>query len=251
MTNELVIIENNQAVTTSLNVAETFGKRHDDVLKAIKNLTRENCGVKTMMYEGEYTNSRGRKYPIYYMNRDGFTLLAMGFTGKEALDFKLKYIAKFNEMEDKLKNQTPTLPTTYKEALIALVAEVEKNEQLELENKNLVKEVTYKEDVIIGLVDEISLVEKRQLINRVVRSGGGHKAKDRWNELYKQFELKYHINLKLRLDRYNEVNKPKLKGKLDYVDKVLNKIPELYEVACKLYENDIKQLIDEMYELQK
>lgn len=121
-------------------------------------------------------------------------------------------------MEGKLKSQVPTLPTTYKEALLALVEEVEKNEQLQLKNEELTKEVVHKEDVIIGLVDEISLAEKRQLINRVVRSGGGNKARDRWNELYKQFELKYHINLKVRLNTYNEKNKPKLTGKIDYID---------------------------------
>lgn len=149
-----------------------------------------------------------------------------------------------------IENQSsqPALPTTYKEALIALVAEVEKNEVLELENKQLVKEVEHKEDVIIGFVDQITLAEKRQLINRVVRKGGKN-YQARWTELYKQFENKYHINLKIRLERYNENNKPKLKSKIDYIEKVMNKIPELYEIACKLYENDIKNLIA-MYELQ-
>ena len=71
--------------------------------------------------------------------------------------------------------------------------------------------------------------------------------RERWNELYKQFEMKYHIDLKRRFNTYNENNKPKLKNKLDYIDKVLNKIPELYEIACKLYENDVKELVKEMY----
>lgn len=131
------------------------------------------------------------------------------------------------------------------------IEEYEEKEQLALENKELAKEVEYKEDVIVGLVDTITLAEKRQLINRVVRSGGRHKIKDRWNELYKQFEDKYHINLKIRLERYNTENKPKLRNKLDYIDKKMNKIPELYDIACKLYENDIKVLIDELYQLQK
>ena len=59
--------------------------------------------------------------------------------------------------------------------------------------------------------------------------------------------MKYHIDLKRRFNTYNENNKPKLKNKLDYIDKVLNKIPELYEIACKLYENDVKELVKEMY----
>jgi prophage antirepressor-like protein len=112
------------------------------------------------------------------------------------------------------------------------------------------KEIEYKENVIIGLVDEISLAEKRQIINRVVRKAG-RKYRERWNELYKNFEMKYHLDLGKRLESYNSKNRPKLKNKLDYIDKVLNKIPELYEIACKLYENDVKELVEELYELNR
>ena len=110
------------------------------------------------------------------------------------------------------------------------------------------EEISYKEDVIIGLVDEITLAEKRQILTRVVRKGHGN-YKERYSELYKQFQLKYHINLNMRLETYNENNKPKIKNKMDYIDKVMNKIPELYEISCKLFENDINDLVKEMYEL--
>ena len=108
------------------------------------------------------------------------------------------------------------------------------------------KTIEHKEDVIIGLVDEIDLAQKRQVLVRVVKYKTSN-YRERWNELYKQFEMKYHIDLKRRFNTYNENNKPKLKNKLDYIDKVLNKIPELYEIACKLYENDVKELVKEMY----
>lgn len=111
------------------------------------------------------------------------------------------------------------------------------------------KEIEYKENVIIGLVDEIDLATKRQILNRVVRKAGARNIMKRWGELYKQFEMKYHIDLNKRLDTYNRTHKQKLKNKLDYIDKVLNKVPELYEIACKLYENDVKQLVKELYEL--
>lgn len=113
------------------------------------------------------------------------------------------------------------------------------------------KEIEYKEDVIVGLVDEISIADKRQILNRVVRKGGNDKVRNRWSALYREFENKYHLNVNKRLDSYNANNKPKLKNKLDYIDKVMNKVPELYEIACKLYENDIKELVDEMYALQR
>ena len=63
MTN-LVEVNNEQVVTTSITVAESFGKRHDHVLQDIKNLTTENSGVKIMFEKTTYTNSRNREYPI-------------------------------------------------------------------------------------------------------------------------------------------------------------------------------------------
>lgn len=112
-------------------------------------------------------------------------------------------------------------------------------------------EIEHKEDVIVGLVDEISLAEKRQILNRVVRYKGAN-YRERWNELYKQFEMKYHIeSIKNKLEKYNKNHKPKLKSKVDYIDKVMNKIPELYEIACKLYENDVRELAKNLYSLNE
>lgn len=99
--NELVIMHNKQAVTTSLRVAEVFGKDHKHVLETISNLVAEKSAAK-FFAEATY-DSRGKQYPMYYMNRDGFTLLAMGFTGKKALQFKIKYIQAFNSMDATLK----------------------------------------------------------------------------------------------------------------------------------------------------
>lgn len=108
--NELVIMKDKQAVTSSLQVAETFSKQHKHVLESIDKLAAENPATKSMFATGAYEN-RGKQYPMYYMNRDGFTLLAMGFTGDKALQFKLQYIDAFNEMEQQVKFQVPsTLP---------------------------------------------------------------------------------------------------------------------------------------------
>lgn len=110
------------------------------------------------------------------------------------------------------------------------------------------KEIQHKEDVIIGLVDNVELAEKRQILNRVVRYKNAN-FQERWAELYRQFNMKYHIDIEKRFQAYNRDNKPKMKSKLDYVDKVMNKIPELYEIACKLYESDIKELTEQMYSI--
>ncbi|MCT3570240.1 Rha family transcriptional regulator [Levilactobacillus brevis] len=109
--NELVIMKDKQAVTSSLQVADTFGKEHRNVLANIGGLLK-NKHTQHMFVKGTYINSQnGQSYPEYYMNRDGFTLLAMGFTGDKALQFKLQYIDAFNEMEQQVKFQVPsTLP---------------------------------------------------------------------------------------------------------------------------------------------
>lgn len=120
-----------------------------------------------------------------------------------------------------------------------------KAEQKIIEQQN---QLNYKDDVIVGLVDEISLAEKRQILNRVVRYKHAD-YRERWSELYKQFQMKYHIDLKQRFENYNSTHKPKMKSKVEYIEKVMNKLPELYEIACKLYESDIKELTQELYEI--
>ena len=109
--NDLVIMKNKQAVTSSLQVAETFEKEHRNVLATIGGLLK-NKHTQHMFAKETYINEQnGQSYPIYYMNRDGFTLLAMGFTGDKALQFKLQYIEAFNSMEEQVKFQVPsTLP---------------------------------------------------------------------------------------------------------------------------------------------
>lgn len=101
--------ENNSIYTTSLDVAEKFGKDHKNVLRDIGTLLSQNPGTITMFCETTYKNSRNREYPMYKMNRDGFSLLVMGFTGKDATDWKVKYINAFNRMEQIIRNELNNL----------------------------------------------------------------------------------------------------------------------------------------------
>lgn len=118
--NELVIMKDQQAVTTSLQVAEVFGKNHRDVLEAIQNKisSAENSAQYDSMFaQGEYKDKSGKRNKMYYMNRDGFTFIAFGFTGKKADEFKLKYIDAFNQMEETIKAERIQLPKTPMEVL--------------------------------------------------------------------------------------------------------------------------------------
>lgn len=121
MENQLINIniKNNNGVLTvgSLEVAEHFGKQHKNVIQTIQNLAAENSATKNMFIESTYEN-RGKQYPQYLITRDGFSLLVMGFTGKKALAWKLKYIEAFNKMEAVIKQGVPVIDVKAKELKI-------------------------------------------------------------------------------------------------------------------------------------
>jgi Rha family phage regulatory protein len=109
--NELIKIDNGQAVTSSRQVAESFGKLHKDVLESVRNIGVQvsTAEFSALFFKAEYAASNGKMNPEYLMNRDGFTLLAMGFTGSEAMQWKIKYIQAFNEMEKQISTSSQTL----------------------------------------------------------------------------------------------------------------------------------------------
>lgn len=100
-------LENGKVFASSLEVAEVFGKKHFNVLRDIEALEipedYHKLNFELMMREVETGKGARRSSPYYNMTRDGFTLLAMGFTGKQAMRFKLAYIEAFNRMEEELK----------------------------------------------------------------------------------------------------------------------------------------------------
>lgn len=150
--NELVFKgQNDQVVTTSLKVAEVFGKEHRDVLESIRQLIKGSAefSATPMFEETAYTHPQNKQqYPMYIMNRDGFTLLAMGFTGSKALHFKIAYINAFNKMEKALQATQPKLPGTYLEALKALVASEEEKQKLLDENTEMKPKAEFYDAVV-------------------------------------------------------------------------------------------------------
>lgn len=99
-TEELVYLKNNEAVCDSLQVAERFGKRHGDVIRAISNQRKNALVESRKLYRpSEYIDAKGETRPMYLMNRQGFELLVMGFNGEKALRWKLAYSDAFYKME--------------------------------------------------------------------------------------------------------------------------------------------------------
>lgn len=134
--NELVFrSDKGNPVTTSLLVAEKFEKEHFNVIRDIENLKKDVLNFEGMFFESTYSDSYGRPQRMYIMNRDGFTLLAMGFTGKKAMNFKLEYIQQFNQMERQLKELTSSnfqIPQNFADALRLAASKVDENEKLQL-----------------------------------------------------------------------------------------------------------------------
>ena len=142
-------------VTDSLKVAEAFGKEHKNIIRAIRNIlgdsqgTAQNCAdlretnrlkiepvkneeasQKKWFYETTYYDAKGEERPIFIMNRDGFSLLAMGLTGAQAMQFKVKFIEQFNRMEQAIRQASaPTLPQTFAEALRLAAEQAEQMER--------------------------------------------------------------------------------------------------------------------------
>ena len=102
--NEVQVINNNgELVVSSRKVAEDFGKEHRNVLVNIREILAAEKSATKFFYENTYEN-RGKEYPEYLMNRDGFCLLVMSFNNtRDVLEWKIKYIEAFNAMEKKLK----------------------------------------------------------------------------------------------------------------------------------------------------
>lgn len=132
MTDIILSTQNGEPVASSRQIAESFEKNHRDVLRAVDNLKEDVRNFAQMFFETTVPDSYGREQRAYLMNRDGFTLLAMGFTGKAALEWKLKYIAAFNEMEKKLAEQ----PRLTRSQLLA-TALIAAHEELEEKDKQI------------------------------------------------------------------------------------------------------------------
>lgn len=132
MSDIVLSMQSGEPVASSRQIAENFEKNHNHVLRDIDSLKKDVSNFGQMFFETTAPDGYGREQRAYLMNRDGFTLLAMGFTGKAALEWKLKYIAAFNEMEKKLAEQ----PQLTRSQLLA-TALIAAHEELEEKDKRI------------------------------------------------------------------------------------------------------------------
>ena len=221
---------NDQALTNSLLVAKSFGKEHKHVLDSIRKLI-EGCAeisADPMFEETTYVNEQnGQAYPMYLMNRDGFTLLVMDFKGKRAMQFKLEYIKAFNSMEEyikasqKPKSQLEILQMSINQlveqehrlsSVERDVAETKKEiaemKQERIENGKLLLEAEVSENK----VPEISMRNKiRRLVNQYA-AATNTSQRDIWHDIYNNLYYAYGISI-------NSYKDKDCKTKLDIAEK--------------------------------
>ena len=201
--NDLVIMHEQQAVTTSLVLAEAFGKQHKNVIQAISskiNSAENSAQYRKMFAEATYTDKSGKQNKMYYLNRDGFTFIAMGFTGKKADEFKLKYIDAFNKMEKQIKEQTQfRLPTNLTE-MSTMIYSVMEDQDRKIEEQN--KKVDYLMD-LSGLTSSRSKELAKARNKKIIQVCGGSESnsyKDKglrsklYKELFKSFKKSFDVS---------------------------------------------------------
>ena len=192
--NNLVIMKDQQAVTSSLQVAEVFEKEHKNVLRDISTLDLDRLNFEQMFLEGTEPDSYGRDRKVIYMNRDGFTLLGMGFTGKKALEFKLKYIEAFNQMEAQIKIDTKNLSPElqmFKGLFDSLAKQELATNKIEAKVDNISE--------IVALNTTDWRKDSRALINKIAQAQGGYGAyKEIQNAIYTELERRGKVNLQTR-----------------------------------------------------
>lgn len=130
---ELVYLKNDEAVCSSLQVAEKFGKRHTHVIERIEKIIENDSTENSVQCfkASTYKDSTGKSNKMYVMNRDGFTFLVMGFTGSKANEWKWQYIKAFNQMENFIREKsTQTWVETRKYGKLTRKAETDTIQKL-------------------------------------------------------------------------------------------------------------------------
>lgn len=237
--------QNDQILTNSLLVAEKFGKNHRDVLESIRELVK-GCAENSadpMFLETTYINEQnGQEYPMFVMNRDGFTLLVMGYNGKKAFKFKLDYIAAFNAMEKQLKEQHQQKPLTsaqmfslqaninleYENRISKVEQRLNAIEQEREENGQRLLETSISNTPLpqLSLRDQV-----RQLVNQY-SSANNMKQPDVWHKIYDQMYYLYHISIRAYKRNKGE-NNLDVAERNSLLDKMYNIISNLIRESRK------------------
>lgn len=208
----------------------------------------------------ESIDTLGGRQKMTIINESGLYALVFGSRLKIAKDFKhwvtsevLPSIRKNGAYIRNQENMTPA--EIVARGLIAAQKIIEEREKeiVHLNNRcgRLTQTIAEKQDVINAISRNVPAPTKRMMLNRVMRRRSPELAQSRWSYLYARFDEIYHKNVKIRMKNYNaELGHRKCYSILDFIEKVLNMLDELYDLAVKLFESDFTQLMQEMHLLR-
>lgn len=240
-------------------VAAALG--YADATKAVRNhVEKEDKIMGVQNGSPSIRDNFGRiQYPTW-INESGLYSLILGSKLPSAKEFKhwvtsevLPSIRKNGAYIRNQENMTPA--EIVARGLIAAQKIIEEREKeiVHLNNRcgRLTQTIAEKQDVINAISRNVPAPTKRMMLNRVMRRRSPELAQSRWSYLYARFDEIYHKNVKIRMKNYNaEPGHRKCYSILDFIEKVLNMLDELYDLAVKLFESDFTQLMQEMHLLR-
>lgn len=159
-------VDGERVVVSSRDVARVFEKNHRAVLRDVRNLS---CGDTDFSQRNfalvEYADAKGEMRPEYLVSKDGFVVLAMGYTGEKAMQFKISYIQEFNRMEDEIRNRAAiSAPRTFKDALLLAAKLEEEREVLEARNNAMLLKAEFY-DAVAGSATAIDIGHVAKVLN--------------------------------------------------------------------------------------
>jgi Rha family phage regulatory protein len=202
--NELINVlrQDGNLVVSSREVARNFGKNHQHVLRDVDDLKRGVQNWTGLFIPSSYKHEQNKQeYREYLLTRDGFTLLAMGFTGKKALEWKLKYIEAFNKMEQTLtiglQSLSPELQM-FRQIFNAVAKQELEVKQIKAQNQQVMETTQNIKDTIVGVYDDWR-DWVRQTVSKI-QKGSGMTYQDVYSTLYDQLERRAKCRLSVRVD---------------------------------------------------
>ena len=224
--------------------------RHDTLLNIIRDEFEEEINAQKILVVN-YIDAKGEERSMFELTlkqAKQILIRESKFVRKAVIEYieKLEQaiIDLRNEITEKDRLLLNIINSKSEGAMAVALKEYEEyvSKPLLEDNRKQKEIIEHKQEVIEGLTQNVTIYEKRQLLNRVVRYKGAD-YRQRWTELYKVFKETHHIDLKTRMESYNKINKPKMKSVLDYAEN-FGHIDNLYKIACKLYESDMNELLE-------
>lgn len=232
-----VFNKDGQLVVTSRQIARDFEKEHKHVLDSIDSLI-EGVAEKSadLFIPSAYQHKQNKQtYREYLLTRDGFTLLAMGFTGKMALEWKLKYIQAFNGMEEIIRSKQP-IPSNLSPQLQVLINMELKQKQLEQDLAST-KQKTQTLEHRMNSLDATNIDgTPRQRLNDMIRKyayDNGLLYPQAWKDFRKGFNTAYRTNIEQKKNNYLKKHNVKQLSYPEYLERV-GLIEDALRVADKM-----------------